>query len=151
MTSAAAATPPPARFSSTTKSEADRFVAEATLIVTTARALVELDETGASELLRIERNRVFELLGRYQRFKHGVIFDPVIHAGDQAQSAIARLLKCECVLMGEAFSSYFSRWEHVDVAANWLAYRVSMLKMTEQLLEHLRVEHAAITSLLDRA
>ncbi len=151
MTFDAPVAAPTPQFSANAKEDAEAFVAEAVQIVTCARALVELDRTEASELLQIDRGRVSELLGRYQRFKHGVIFDPVIESGDKARSATARLLKCECVMMGEAFGRYVSRWQHVNVADDWQAYRADMIAMSGQLLEHLRVEHAAITALLDGA
>lgn len=139
---------PTPQFSANAREDADTFVAQAIEIITRARSLVAIDRAEASDLLRIDRSRVFELLGRYQRFKHSVIFDPVIQSGDKAQSVTARLLKCECVMMGEAFGRYVSRWQHVNVAADWQAYRGEMIAMSDQLLEHLRVEHAAITALL---
>ncbi|RYF19584.1 MAG: hypothetical protein EOO77_09820 [Oxalobacteraceae bacterium] len=149
MASASIAPLTPESIRQVIRSEAERFVTEAVQIVMTARALVELDTITAADLLRIDRARCFELLGRYQRFKHGVIFDPVIQADDKARSATARMLKCECVMMGEAFSAYVARWQHTDVTQEWKSYRSDMVVMTEQLLEHLRVEHAAIICLLD--
>lgn len=140
---------PTPQFSANAKVDAEAFVAEAVQIVTCARALVELDRLEAAELLQIDRARVVELLGRYQRFKHGVIFDPVIRSGDKARSATARMLKCECVMMGETFGGYVSRWQHVNVADDWQSYRHEMIAMSDQLLEHLRVEHEAITALLE--
>lgn len=139
------------RFSEDIRADADRFVNEASELVSRARALVEMDQVGASEIVTIDRARVFELLCRYQRFKHGAIFDPVIQAGHKGRSAAARSLKCECIMMGEAFGAYFTRWQHVNVAGDWKAYRGETLGMSEQLLCHLRVEHAAIVSLLDEA
>ncbi|WP_446690332.1 hypothetical protein [Sphingomonas sp. XXL09] len=137
------------RFSDDIRADADQFVNEARELVTRARALVETDQISVSEIISIDRGRVFELLGRYQRFKHGAIFDPVIQAAQKQRSATARLLKCECILMGEAFSTYFTRWQHVNVADDWQAYRREMLAMSEQLLRHLQVEHAAIVSLIN--
>lgn len=128
--------------------EADRFVAEATSLLRDAQALVIADARAAAATLTRNRARIFALLGDYQRFKHGRVFDPVIAEGHGRRCATARLLKCECVLMGDSFAAYVSRWQHADLAADWPAYRRDMMTITEQLLDHLRVEQAAIAALL---
>ncbi|MEI5686480.1 hypothetical protein [Sphingomonas kyungheensis] len=128
--------------------EADRFVAEAMTFLRDARALVIADTRAAAATLTRNREGIFALLGDYQRFKHGRVFDPVIAEGHGRRGATARLLKCECVLMGDSFAAYVSRWQHADLAAEWPAYRRDMMTITEQLLDHLRVEQAAIASLL---
>lgn len=127
---------------------ADRFVAEATTLLRDARALVIADRRAAAATLTRDRARIVALLGDYQRFKHIRVFDPVIAEGHGRRCATARLLKCECVLMGDSFAAYVSRWQHADLAAEWPAYRRDMMTITEQLLDHLRVEQAAIASLL---
>lgn len=130
------------------QAEADRFLHEAVDLITRARSCVVRDQRSAARLLHADRARVHALLGRYQRFKHASIFDPVIKEGDTARSATARALKCECLFMGETFGAYFDRWQHIDVSGDWQTYRDEMIAMSETLMRHLEVEHAHIGTLL---
>lgn len=128
--------------------ELDRYVAEACGIVQAARAMVENDALDRASDLTERRDRLMALLQRFQVFKHRDIFNPSIGGGRSPRSAAAQAMKTECILMGDAFGRYHSRWGHQDVTAEWSLYRDEMLAMTETLLAHLHREQRAITRFL---
>jgi len=90
------------------------------------------------------RDALAELLGRYQRFKHRDVFDPVVKLGSASRAIAARRMKTECILMGQQFEQYCTRWTGLSTASDWQAYRVDMRTICDQLVEHLRSEAVAL-------
>lgn len=130
------------------QAEADQFVADAHEFMRRATEIVVSDHRDSSALLHDGRAGISELLGRYQRFKHCEVFDPVIAGADKYRAMTARALKCDCVLMGETFATYVRRWQHTDLDSEWDTYRLEMIAMVEALCAHLKAEHSAITALV---
>lgn len=64
----------------------------------------------------------------FQRYKHEVIFDPIIR-GNVADSEIADALKSDCIALGNQYDSFRQQWAKTDVQANWPQYRLSAISM----------------------
>lgn len=124
------------------------YVDRATTMLRRARSVVEDDRVNLVTLLNTRRDALATLLGGYQRFKHGCIFDPVIAHGTASSQIVARRMKTECWMMGHVFGEYHARWSRVDVAGQWKTYRGEMLDTADRLLGHIEIEHDAMTKLL---
>lgn len=70
----------------------------------------------------------------FQRYKHEVIFDPIIR-GNVGDKAIAVELKSECIALGIQYDSFRQQWAKADVQANWPQYRLSAISMMTKVRE----------------
>ena len=129
------------------KLETEAFVGRAIAMIRRARAVVVKDRVEAAGLLASRRVALCQHLQRYQQFKHGCIFDPVVRYGTASSQVVARTLKAECVQMGEVFGNYHARWARME-AAEWPLYRRDMIETVDILVGHLDKEHRAIGQLL---
>lgn len=129
------------------RAEAEHYVARALTMVGRARALVAADRSGRVALLTARRVALHGHLQRYQRFKHGHIFDPVIRLGPPSSQVVARAMKIDCLALGEQFGAYHARWLCFS-PGEWLRYRTDMLATTESLSTHLHAELRAMQQLL---
>lgn len=127
--------------------EADWYVARATLMMRRARLLVLDDRVDCTTLLTARRGSLGEHFRRYQRFKHGMIFDPVVQHGRPSSKVVARSMKVDCMALAEHFSAYQIRWHRV-CQSDWLFYRADMLCTTDSMATHLDAELRAIRQLL---
>jgi len=127
--------------------EASAYVARARTMMARARALVEADRVDAIALLTLRRAGLACHFQRYQRFKHGRIFDPVVARGLSSSALVARSMKVDCLQLGEVFGGYHARWRALR-PTSWDAYRRDMLATTTMLGEHLDAELRAIGQLL---
>lgn len=69
-----------------------------------------------SAAVTARRYKLVRLLGDNQRFEHGRIFNRLIENGSSGYQARARGLKCNCIIMGEAFGAYHVRWSNLENA-----------------------------------
>jgi len=127
--------------------EAERYVGRATLMIDRARALVLSERVQAIDLLTAQRGALGDHFGRYQRFKHSAIFDPVVEHGPTSSKLVARTMKVDCMALGERFAAYQARCLGLG-ASDWTYYRRDMLATTEALTVNLRAELRAIRQLL---
>jgi hypothetical protein len=137
--------PPAARDALQHQGEA--YVARAITMIRRARALVEDDRVGNVALLAQQSDRLAAHLGRYQRFKHGQIFDPVVDHGPASSKIVARTMKFDCFQLGETFAAHHARWRHLR-APEWAIYRADMIATTELLRTSMEAELRAIRQLL---
>ena len=112
-----------------------------------ARALVADDRKHVIDLLNARRQLLGEHLHRYQQFKHGRIFDPVVQHGPPSSKVVARTMKLDCMEMGAAFGDYCTRWLQLR-EAEWPMYRHDMLDTMDTLVGHLEAELRAMRQLL---
>jgi len=127
--------------------EAETQVARAAIMMRRARMLVAADRQECLALLAARQLALAVHLQRYQRFKHGRIFDPVVQHGSPAAVIVARIMKVDCMQMGEVFGAYHARWLRL-CAAEWPGYRRDMIATVDMLLMHLDAELRAIRQLL---
>lgn len=127
--------------------EAEASVAQASRMMNRARALVLGGRVHAIELLTAKRVRLCEHFQRYQRFKHGKIFDPVVEFAPASSKVVARSMKIDCMALGERFGAYHNRWLGLK-ADDWPAYRQDMLYTTEMMQLNIDEEIRAIRQLL---
>jgi len=127
--------------------EATSQVGRAAAMMRRARTLVAADRSGCLPLLTARRVVLAGHLQRYQRFKHGRIFDPVVRYGSPSSMIVARTMKVDCMAMGEVFGAYHARWLRVR-APEWRGYRADMIDTVDMLLVHLEAELRAIRQLL---
>jgi len=127
--------------------EAAAQVARVALMMRRARALVAADRARCLSLLTARRAVLAAHLQRYQQFKHGRIFDPVVRYGSPSGTIVARTMKVDCMAMGEVFGAYHARWSRVR-APEWPGYRDDMITTVDLLLAHLDAELRAIRQLL---
>jgi len=126
---------------------ADGYVARATVMMRRARLLVLDDRAERIDLLTARRVALCEHFGRYQQFKHGSIFDPVVRHGRASSRIVARTMKLDCMALGERFGGYHARWLGMR-RADWPHYRKDMLATVDMLSVHLRDELRAMRQLL---
>ena len=127
--------------------EADAYVERALTMLRRARALVAADRSSSLELLTARRSALGGLFQRYQKFKHGQIFDPVVRHGRASSRVIAQTMKLDCMELGETFSAYHNRWLGCR-AKDWDRYARDMLATTEMLMTNLAAELRAMRQLL---
>lgn len=127
--------------------QAETYVAQAMVAMRRAQLLVEHDRVDTARLLTARRHALGSHFGRYQRFKHGSIFDPVVRHGPASSRVVARTMKVDCVELGEVFGAYTARWRDLR-AADWPAYRRDMLTTVDMLTINLQAELRAIRQLL---
>ena len=137
--------PPAARDALRVAAEAN--VARAVSMTRRARALVLADRVGATALLTAQSTKLGDHLQRYQRFKHGSIFDPVVRHGLPSSQVVARTMKVDCVEMGHVFGAHHARWQFLK-PADWPVYREDLLVVADRLSAHLDAELRAIRQLL---
>lgn len=123
------------------------YVARALCMLRRAHALVAADRVDTIALLGQQSDRLAVHLGRYQRFKHGRIFDPVVEHGPASSRIVARTMKFDCFQLGETFTAYHARWRHLR-APEWSSYRADMIATTDLLRTSLEAELRAIHQLL---
>lgn len=129
------------------EAEAEHFVARALTMMIRARYLVEANRMGAIALLDACRTRLGEHFRRYQIFKHGQIFDPVVSFGPASSKIVARGMKIDCMQLGETFSAYTNRWRKLSLR-DWPTYRRDMLALVEMITTNLQDELRAMRQLL---
>lgn len=129
------------------EAEAENFVARALVMMIRARHLVEADRMGAIALLNACRKRLGEHFKRYQIFKHGQIFDPVVSFGPASSKIVARGMKIDCMQLGETFSAYTDRWRKLS-PRDWPTYRRDMIELVEMITANLQDELRAMRQLL---
>lgn len=127
--------------------EGEGYVIRAFSMLRRARALVTDDRVGNVALLGQQRERLAVHLGRYQRFKHSQIFDPVVEHGPASSKIVARTMKFDCFQLGETFTAYHARWRHLR-APEWSTYRADMIATTDLLRTSMEAELRAIQQLL---
>lgn len=127
--------------------EAEAHVARALTMMSRARCLVEADRRDAIDLLTASRIRLGGHFKRYQAFKHGNIFDPVVEFGPASSKVVARTMKVDCMQLGELFGAYHARWLGMR-PGEWSGYRRDMLETVEMLTGHLEAELRAMRQLL---
>lgn len=131
----------------TLEAEAEHFVALALTMMIRARHLVEANRVGAIALLNARRKRLGEHFRRYQIFKHGQIFDPVIAFGPASSKIVAQGMKIDCLQLGETFSAYNDRWRKLSLR-DWPSYRRDMIAHVEMITVNLQAELRAMRQLL---
>ncbi|RYE97844.1 MAG: hypothetical protein EOO77_38320 [Oxalobacteraceae bacterium] len=127
--------------------EAEAYVARASQMISRARAIVQGDRVKALDLLEARRQTLCNHFGRYQRFKHGQIFNPIIDHAPASSKVVARSMKIDCIALGEIFAGYHSRWVGLR-RDEWTAYRHDMLCTTEMMQANIAAEMRAIRQLL---
>lgn len=142
----------PALFGSSAQREALRFEAEgyvrrASLMMGRARALVTDDRVDAIALLTERRTALATHFQRYQRLKHGGVFDPIVEYAPTSSKIIARTMKIDCMELGEEFAAYHTRWLRVP-PSEWRLYKADMLATVDKLEQRLEAELRAIRQLL---
>lgn len=128
-------------------SQGEAYVTRALIMLHRARSLVEADRSGCVALLTARRGALCAHLQRYQRFKHGSVFDPVVRHGHLSSRAIAQAMKIDCLALGEELAAYHTRWTRAD-AGEWQHYRLDMLSTAESLSIHLKAELRAMHQLI---
>ncbi len=127
--------------------EAEGYVARAFTMMSRARNVVQSDHSAMISVLNGRRLQLGAHFGRYQAFKHGQIFDPVIEFGSASSRVVARAMKVDCMALGEEFGAYQSRW--LGLGQNdWTSYRRDMLATVETLTSHLEAELRAMRQLI---
>lgn len=127
--------------------EAEAYVSRAFTMMRRAEALVAGERIGSLALLAGNRDRLTAHLGRYQRFKHGQIFDPVVSHGPASSRIVARTMKLDCFQLGEVVTAYHARWRHLR-ATEWTIYRAEMAETIAMLQRSMEAELRAIRQLL---
>jgi len=127
--------------------EAEYFVRRALSMMSRASILVKADRQDAIALLCASRTRLAKHFKRYQIFKHGRIFNPVIASGSASSKVVARGMKVDCMQLGEMFGAYHTRWQGLR-SEDWLSYRHDMLATVEVLRVHIESELRAMHQLL---
>lgn len=144
-------TPPPIFDSAATiaavEREAESYVARARTMMGRTRLLVQADRSDAGDLLSLQRSRLGNHLKRYQAFKHGTIFDPVVRYGPASSKVVARTMKIDCMELGEMFASYHSCWLGLQ-ASEWPRYRRDTLSIFDNLTSHIEAELRAMRQLI---
>jgi len=85
----------------------------------------------------------------FQRYKHEVIFDPLIK-GNHGDRAIATALKSDCIALGIQYDSFRQQWAKADVQANWPQYRLSAISMMTKIREAFSDQDARVRMLKAR-
>ena len=137
--------PPEARTALQDRAEA--YVSRAFTMMRRAEALVAGGRIGSLALLAGNRDRLTAHLGRYQRFKHGEIFDPVVLHGPASSKIVARTMKLDCFHLGEVVTAHHTRWRHLR-ASEWPMYRAEMIETVTMLRRSMEAELRAIRQLL---
>jgi hypothetical protein len=128
-------------------SRAEGFVGRTLVMMNRAQALVAADRCECIDLLNARRAALCVHLQRYQRFKHGSIFDPVVRFGFPSSKIIARAMKVDCLTLGEEFAAYHTRWLRLR-SSEWQRYREDMLATVDNLSVHLDGELRAMRQLI---
>jgi len=82
----------------------------------------------------------------FQRYKHDVIFDPIIQ-GNVGDRAIAAALKADCIALGIKYDSFRQQWAKADVQTNWPQYRLSAISMMTIIREAFLDQDARVRTL----
>lgn len=82
----------------------------------------------------------------FQRYKHEIIFDPIIQ-GNVGDRAIAAALKSDCIALGMQYDSFRRQWAKADVQANWPLYRLSAISMMTKIREGFLEQDARVRRL----
>ncbi|WP_010163429.1 hypothetical protein [Sphingomonas sp. PAMC 26617] len=82
----------------------------------------------------------------FQRYKHEVIFDPIIR-GNVGDRAIVVALKSDCIALGIQYDSFRQQWAKADVQANWPQYRLSAISMMTKIREAFSDQDARVRTL----
>ena len=127
--------------------QAEAYVARALTLLNRTRALVRADRVRAFGLLTARRVALASHLQRYQRFKHGQIFDPVVQHGRASSRVVAHTMKLDCMELGEVFSAYHNRWLGCR-PSDWDAYARDTLSTVDMLTTNLNAELRAMRQLL---
>lgn len=127
--------------------QAESYVRRASVMMRRARALVAADRVDALNLLTARRTALGAHFQRYQRLKHGSIFDPIVAHAPTSSKIIARTMKLDCMELGDEFSKYHTRWLRAS-PSDWRFYKADMLATVEKLATNLDAELRAINQLL---
>jgi hypothetical protein len=127
--------------------QAESYVLRASLMMRRARTLVTNDRVGACALLTDRRTALGQHFQRYQRLKHGSIFDPIVAYAPTSSKIVARGMKIDCMELGQEFAAYQTRWLRVP-PSDWRWYKADMLATVDKLSLHLDAELRAIRQLL---
>ncbi|GAA4221623.1 hypothetical protein GCM10022253_28100 [Sphingomonas endophytica] len=129
------------------RAQAEAYVLRANLMMRRARILVTQDRVDACALLTDRRNALGQHFQRYQRLKHGSIFDPIVAYAPTSSKIVARGMKIDCMELGQEFVAYQTRWLRVP-PSEWRWYKADMLATADKLSLHLDAELRAIRQLL---
>ncbi|MFK3891269.1 hypothetical protein [Sphingomonas sp. NPDC079357] len=127
--------------------EVERYVMRASLMMRRARMLVTNDRVDACALLTDRRTALGQHFQRYQRLKHGSIFDPIVAYAPTSSKIVARGMKIDCMELGQEFVAYQTRWLRVP-RSEWRWYKADMIATVDKLSLNLDAELRAIRQLL---
>jgi hypothetical protein len=83
----------------------------------------------------------------FRRYKHKVIFNPII-PGNVGDRAIATVLKSDCIALGIQYDSFRQQWVKADEQANWPQYRLSAISMMTKIRKAFSDQDARVRTLL---
>lgn len=85
------------------------------------------------------RLTMVEALSEDQRFVHTEVFARASQSADVNAQTDARVIKLGCIQLGHNYENFRRRWAQLNALDHWPEYRLSAIRMTAQVRDHIRL------------